>query len=107
MALLRRTCGARYWGAQHPRLLTMRCPPLCAQIGIKGGEYFADALKYNNTISTLDLRANALGDEVSARNALTALHCTALHCKRITLHRVASVMDPSEGHGTGTLSLRV
>ena len=39
------------------------------QIGIKGGEYFADALKYNNTISTLDLRANALGDEVRG-NAL-------------------------------------
>ena len=72
----------------------MRCAPLCAQIGIKGGEYFADALKYNNTISTLDLRANALGDEVSARNALTALHCTApsaLHCTQCTaLHCTAS-----------------
>lgn len=34
------------------------------QIGPKGAEYIADALKYNTTLSTLDLRANGLGDDV-------------------------------------------
>lgn len=34
------------------------------QIGAMGVEFIADALKYNSTISTLDLRANGLGDEV-------------------------------------------
>lgn len=37
------------------------------QIGPKGAEYVADALKYNTTLSTLDLRANGLGDDVPAR----------------------------------------
>lgn len=35
-----------------------------SQIRPKGAEYVADALKYNTTISTLDLRANGLGDDV-------------------------------------------
>lgn len=34
------------------------------QIGAKGAEFIADTLKYNSTISNLDLRANGLGDEV-------------------------------------------
>lgn len=34
------------------------------QIGAKGAEFIADALKYNTTISILDLRANGLRDEV-------------------------------------------
>lgn len=34
------------------------------QIGATGAEYIADMLKYNSTISTLDLRANGLRDEV-------------------------------------------
>lgn len=34
------------------------------QIGAKGAEYIADMLKYNGTISSLDLRANGLRDEV-------------------------------------------
>ena len=34
------------------------------QLGAKGAEYIADLLKYNTTISTLDLRANGLGDNV-------------------------------------------
>lgn len=34
------------------------------QIGALGAQYVADCLKYNMTISTLDLRANGLGDEV-------------------------------------------
>jgi len=34
------------------------------QIGAKGAEFIADALKYNTTISVLDLRANGLRDEV-------------------------------------------
>lgn len=37
---------------------------LILQIGPKGAEYIADALKYNTTLSTLDLRANGLGDDV-------------------------------------------
>ncbi|CAI5947822.1 unnamed protein product [Closterium sp. NIES-65] len=41
------------------------------QIGVKGAEYMADALKYNSTINTLDLRANALGDEGAAILALS------------------------------------
>ena len=36
------------------------------QIAAKGAEYVADMLRYNNTISVLDLRANGLRDEVSA-----------------------------------------
>lgn len=35
------------------------------QIGAKGAEFIADTLKYNTTISVLDLRANGLKDEVS------------------------------------------
>jgi hypothetical protein len=35
------------------------------QIGAKGAEFIADTLKYNKTISVLDLRANGLKDEVS------------------------------------------
>ena len=35
------------------------------QIGVKGAQYLAEALQYNSTISTLDLRANSLGDDVS------------------------------------------
>lgn len=35
------------------------------QIAAKGAEYVADMLRYNNTISVLDLRANGLRDEVS------------------------------------------
>lgn len=34
------------------------------QIGAKGAEFIADMLKYNTTISVLDLRANGLRDEV-------------------------------------------
>lgn len=34
------------------------------QIGVKGAEAIADCLLYNATISTLDLRANSLGDDV-------------------------------------------
>lgn len=34
------------------------------QIGAKGAEFIADTLKYNTTISVLDLRANGLKDEV-------------------------------------------
>lgn len=34
------------------------------QIGVKGAEAIADCLQYNATISTLDLRANSLGDDV-------------------------------------------
>jgi hypothetical protein len=34
------------------------------QIGAKGVEFIADTLKYNTTISVLDLRANGLKDEV-------------------------------------------
>jgi len=34
------------------------------QIGVEGAKFMADALRYNSTLSTLDLRANALGDEV-------------------------------------------
>lgn len=34
------------------------------QIGVEGAEYIADCLKYNTTLSTLDLRANGLGDDV-------------------------------------------
>ena len=34
------------------------------QIAAKGAEYVADMLRYNNTISVLDLRANGLRDEV-------------------------------------------
>lgn len=34
------------------------------QIGVKGAEAIADCLLYNSTISTLDLRANSLGDDV-------------------------------------------
>ncbi|CAI6002342.1 unnamed protein product [Closterium sp. NIES-64] len=44
------------------------------QIGVKGAEYMADALKYNSTINTLDLRANALGDEGAAILALSRGH---------------------------------
>ncbi|KAL0282106.1 UNVERIFIED_CONTAM: hypothetical protein Sangu_2970200, partial [Sesamum angustifolium] len=33
-------------------------------IGATGAEYIADMLKYNSTISSLDLRANGLRDEV-------------------------------------------
>ena len=36
------------------------------QIAAKGAEYVADMLRYNNTISVLDLRANGLRDEVNA-----------------------------------------
>lgn len=36
------------------------------QISAKGAEHVADMLRYNNTISVLDLRANGLRDEVSA-----------------------------------------
>ena len=36
------------------------------QIAAKGAEYVADMLRYNNTISVLDLRANGLRDEVLA-----------------------------------------
>lgn len=35
------------------------------QIGRKGAEFIGDMIKYNTTISTLDLRANGLMDEVS------------------------------------------
>lgn len=31
-----------------------------------GAEYFADALRYNATLSTLDLRANNIGDDGAA-----------------------------------------
>lgn len=34
------------------------------QIGATGAEFVADMLRYNNTISILDLRANGLRDEV-------------------------------------------
>jgi hypothetical protein len=34
------------------------------QIGVSGAEFVADCLKYNTTLSTLDLRANGLGDDV-------------------------------------------
>lgn len=34
------------------------------QIGAKGAELIAETLKYNNTISSLDLRGNGLKDEV-------------------------------------------
>ncbi len=34
------------------------------QIGVKGAEIFAECLQYNATITTLDLRANSLGDDV-------------------------------------------
>lgn len=34
------------------------------QIGATGAEYIADMLRYNSTISSLDLRANGLRDEV-------------------------------------------
>lgn len=34
------------------------------QIGAKGAEFMSDMLRYNTTISTLDLRANGLRDEV-------------------------------------------
>jgi NLR family CARD domain-containing protein 3 len=34
------------------------------QIGANGAQYIADCLKYNTTMSTLDLRANGFGDEV-------------------------------------------
>lgn len=37
---------------------------LFSQIGVKGAEAIADCLQYNATISTLDLRANSLGDDV-------------------------------------------
>lgn len=43
-------------------LLLFAC--LCLQIGVKGAEAIADCLLYNATISTLDLRANSLGDDV-------------------------------------------
>jgi hypothetical protein len=36
------------------------------QIGVEGAECIADCLKYNTTLSTLDLRANGLGDDVWA-----------------------------------------
>lgn len=38
------------------------------QIGVKGAEYLSEALQYNSTISTLDLRANSLGDDVSSNS---------------------------------------
>jgi hypothetical protein len=31
---------------------------------VKGAQHLAEALQYNSTISTLDLRANSLGDDV-------------------------------------------
>lgn len=34
------------------------------QIGPKGAEFVAETLKYNTTISVLDLRGNGLRDEV-------------------------------------------
>ncbi|RWW39605.1 hypothetical protein BHE74_00055053, partial [Ensete ventricosum] len=36
---------------------------LC-EMGPKGAEHVADCLKYNTTLTTLDLRANGLGDDV-------------------------------------------
>lgn len=36
------------------------------QLGPKGAEQIADCLKYNKTISILDLRANGLGDDVGS-----------------------------------------
>lgn len=36
------------------------------QLGVSGAEFIADCLKYNTTLSTLDLRANGLGDDVCA-----------------------------------------
>lgn len=40
------------------------CNKKFLQIGAKGAEFIADMLKYNTTISVLDLRANGLRDEV-------------------------------------------
>lgn len=34
------------------------------QLGAKGAEYIADMLRYNSTLSDLDLRGNGLRDEV-------------------------------------------
>lgn len=39
---------------------------LMKQLGPKGAEQIADCLKYNKTISILDLRANGLGDDVGS-----------------------------------------
>ena len=40
------------------------CGSVVVQIGVEGAEHMAEALKYNSTVSTLDLRANKLGDKV-------------------------------------------
>lgn len=50
---------------------------LCSQflqIGPSGAEYIADMLKYNSTISSLDLRANGLRDEVCL--SVLSFRCT-------------------------------
>lgn len=51
------------------------------QIGAKGAEYIADTLKYNNTITILDLRGNGLRDEVRASQFRSFYHlfCHSSH----------------------------
>ena len=50
------------------------------QIGVQGAEFIADCLKYNTTLSTLDLRANGLGDDVCAiRFVFPIVTCTLVH----------------------------
>lgn len=57
------------------------------QIGATGAEFVADMLRYNNTISILDLRANGLRDEVcSGCNGLSFFHSAIYSLKHMLFY---------------------